>query len=224
MPNVVLIVVLVFLVIGVAAFVFAFLGEKKRREGMERAARDMGLEYRQEDRALPGRIGSLPLLTTGRRGHAGNVMSGTIEDLELLLFDYRYTTGSGKNRSTHRQTVAAFRLDGAVLPEFKLRAERFYHKIAGVFGWKDIDFDEHPEFSKQYALSGTDEASVRAMFTPDVITFLESVPRLSAEGHGAWLIVFRPGRRVTAERIHEFLDESFTVCNRLTRAFAETQA
>jgi hypothetical protein len=214
----------IFLTIVVVVIVLSILHEKRRREAMQRAAIDMGLEYQAEGTGLAGRLGALPLFDRGRSKRAGNVLSGTIEDLELHLFDYRYTTGSGKNRSTHHQTVAAFSIPGADLPTFRLAPETIFHKIGAAMGMQDIDFDGHPEFSKRYVLSGNDEKSIREIFTPEVVAFLESIPRVHAEASGTWLIVFRTGRRVKVEKLHEFLDEAFTVCNRLTRPVAEATA
>ncbi len=56
-------------------------------------------------------------------------MRGTFEDVGVALFDYTYTVGGGKNRSTVRQMVICFELDGFVLPTFSLQPENMLHKV-----------------------------------------------------------------------------------------------
>ena len=46
-------------------------------------------------------------------------------------------------------------------------------KLCEMLGLKDIDFDSHPQFSKDYLLKGADEAAVRRCFHPAVLTFFE---------------------------------------------------
>ena len=55
-------------------------------------------------------------------------------------FDYRYTTGSGKNSHTYRQTVVFFRSPEVDLPQFELKPQSFLHGIGKLFGYQDIDF------------------------------------------------------------------------------------
>ncbi len=70
------------------------------------------------------------------------------------------------------------------LPNFTLRPENLFHKIGQVFGYQDIDFDSHPEFSKRYLLKGENESEVRSTFSADTLAFYESDQKLSTEDAG----------------------------------------
>ena len=70
-------------------------------------------------------------------------MTGKVADVDLILTDYQYTTGSGKNSTTHNLTVAAYCIPGLDLPDFALESENFLTRFAEKFGMQDIDFESH---------------------------------------------------------------------------------
>ena len=98
------------------------------------------------------------------------------------------STGSGKNSSIHRYTVALISHPDLNLPKFFMEPENVFHKIGNVFGYHDIDFDDYPEFSKRYLLRGSDEDSIRAIFNYETIPFYERKRNVQTEGFGRFLI------------------------------------
>jgi hypothetical protein len=207
-----------------AGFALAFLigwmlwrrHERRRHDRLEALAADMGLAYAARDDALLQALrGRMPLFDRGRRRQTRSAMAGAIEDLRVCIFDYHYTTGGGRSSTTWRQTVVAFELPEGRLPAFSLRPQRFFHKIAEKLGWTDIDFADHPEFSRRYRLTGDDEVAVRAAFSGELIELLDRDERLCVESDGRWLVVYRHGRRVRPDRVPALLEEAFEICNRL---------
>ncbi len=190
--------------------------ERKRSEALAAAAFHHGLSFNLQGEPFSN-VESAPieLFNSGRKRQAGNLMRGISGGNEVTLFDYEYVTGSGKNQSHHKQTVAAFRLPGAGLPAFQLRHECWVLKIAAALGYQDINFPEHPEFSRRYILRGKDESAVRVAFSPALIDFFEQLAAgnkwWTVEGGGDLLVVYRPEKRVPPEQLAEFLQESTTV-------------
>ena len=78
----------------------------------------------------------------------------------VLIFDYSYTVGSGKNSTTHTQTVVAFQTPHLMIPYFALYPESFFSFIGEMFGFSDIDFHTHPVFSKNFKLTGREEMPI----------------------------------------------------------------
>ena len=194
------------------------LKAKRRSRAFEQAADDLGLAFRGD--ALHGDImsslrGTVSLFDQGRRRKITNAMSGQIEDLQLHVFDYRYTTGSGRNSRTHHQTVVALHVANDSIPRFELRPERFFHKIASVLGYQDIDLEEHPTFSKRYLLRGPDEESIRALMTLEIIDHLLGAKDICVEYAGGWMALYRRHARVKPESLPSFIDEAFSISNRL---------
>jgi len=160
-----LIIFLVALVGG--AIWLAHYFEKKRTEKMRAAAANLGLTFEAEQaHEMVGQLSHFPLFQMGHTKRLRNVIAGSEGGVEFKLFDYRYTTGSGKNSHTWHQTVLMMRSSRLRLPSFTLRPENIFHKIGGVFGYQDFDFDSHPTFSKKYLLRGQVEGEIRHTFDP----------------------------------------------------------
>jgi hypothetical protein len=161
-------------------------------------------------------VGTLPLFTRGHSQRAQCVMTGEIAGMPVVLTDFQYVTGSGKNRRAHTQTVAVFTEAGRGLPDFELRPEHVFHKIGQVFGYQDIDFEGQEEFSKRYLLRGSDEAGVRAAFGTQALAFLTGQPGWSVQTREGRLAVFREGKRAKPPTMPAFLAEALRVAGAIS--------
>ena len=139
------------------------------------------------------------------------MIHGDTDEVAMGIFDYRYTTGSGKNSHTYRQTVVFFRSPDMDLPQFELKPQSFFHGIGKLFGYQDIDFQSHPKFSKAFVLRGTSETAVRKLFTADLLSFCETKPQVSIEGQGRDLVFYRSSKRVKPEQFRDLMSEGFDV-------------
>jgi len=209
----ILIVGVLLLAMGVVGFL-AYRAEQKRSEGLRRVAEEMGFEYAANGTAdgLRAHYPGFHLFTQGRKPDVRNLLRGKAGGLEVAIFDYSYVTGSGKSRRTWRQTVLAFEINDVDLPGFSLRPEMWFHKIGQWFGYKDIDFESHPKFSRMYLLrSGEKEDDVRALFNDHVLEYYESHPNVCTEGCGGRLVYYRAQERVKPADVRLFLEEGFEV-------------
>jgi len=201
-----------FIIVG--AFI-VLIGEKRRTRGFEAAADRLGFSYDPAAVPVYGKFSNLRLTNQGHSRKARRLLMNGSGDDEIWIFDYRYCTGHGRHRSSHRQTVAAFPNLGTLLPEFQIRPEDIFHKIGSSLGYQDIDFDEHPEFSSRYLLRGRNEMLVRSLFTSWRIEAIMNLERFCAEGAGAELLVYRT-RRVDPGRLSKFIDEARAIKETLT--------
>jgi hypothetical protein len=194
---------------GVILYV-GYLMDKKRREAMMRVARLLGLSYSPgADNALLSRFSLFQLGTRGHSQSMRNVLQGNYQGLEISFFDYSYTTGSGKHRHTTCQSVAFLpQADSGVLPDFTLRPENMFDKVATAFGCVDINFPQDEAFSRAYRLHGRDQAAVSGLFDEAVRGFLVRNPQLWVERAAPGLIVYRSGVRLEPETLRVFLDRS----------------
>src|SRR5262249_27072956 len=150
----------------------------------------------KDDRGLLDSHKSFHLFSQGHAKKISNILRGASGDLAVMIFDYTYTTGSGKSSSTWRQTAIGFRVTAPTLPAFSLRPESFFDRLGKLFGYQDINFEEHPIFSRSYLLRGPDEAAIRDAFTEDVLTYFEENRGLSTEANGDHLLYYRHNKRV----------------------------
>ncbi len=116
-------------------------------------------------------VGSDPSLASRWRGQpfgigdsrrVSEVMTGPFGPYRCVLFTYRYTTGSGKERSTHVYTVLALALP-TFLPTLELTPETLGTRIVRAFGAQDLQF-ESEDFNKRWRVEARD-----AKFAHDVL-------------------------------------------------------
>jgi hypothetical protein len=186
-----------------------------RREAFARYAQAWGMKFDPTPRAvdrLP--FERLPLFGLGRSHDAINRIHGELEGLALEAFDYWYVTGSGRSRTTHRQTVVG--VQGPLgLPEFTLCPEGVIAKLAAALGAQDIDFTTSPEFSGLYMLRGPQEDAVRRCFGQGARDYFERHPGFTVEGNGDALVVYRPDRSVKVEDLRAALHQALEIARQL---------
>lgn len=207
----------IYIIIGISVIsvIVFFVGrryERVRTEALAAAASEMGMTfYPKGDREVEKPLLSLRLFCRGRHRKFSNMMVGSSGEIRTAVFGYRYDTGSGKNQTSHVQTVFSFESSQLDLPQFQLSPENIFQKIGQLMGYQDIDFPDAPEFSKRFVLRGADESAVRQVFSMDVIRFFESMRGVSVEADGNRLIFYRARRRLKARDIKGFMDEGFRV-------------
>lgn len=193
--------------LGIALLlVFAYFGhlaEKKRREELAALARSLGFRFDPgPDRGHDEEYGHFEIFRRGHSRVARNTLAGrlTVDDrlYRVVAGDFRYqvTSGSGKNRSTH-----TYRFSYVIVelpfhpPDLLIRPEGMFDKLAGVFGFDDIDF-ESEEFSRKFYVKSSDKQFAYDVVHPRMMEFLlKGLPaaldveqgRLCfADGHRRW--------------------------------------
>lgn len=201
----------ILVLIGSAALVVAVsLHARKRTNAFRATALQIGLVFVGEGDSQISELRTalfhrgIPWSRTFR-----NVMKGQYAGLQTSLFEYSYSIGKGN----FSQTVVAFTQD-LRLPWFDLHPEGFISKITDAIFHRDIDFQSHPGFSSRYGLCGKDEGSIRALFTPALLTFLETLrseKKWHMEGDGATLLLYRFQQIVEPSELRAFLDETSSI-------------
>ena len=142
----------IFLIFGGLVVILAVLGclQSKRRRDMLRAwANEKGLHFCPDKvRGIEGRLGVIKSLQRGRNRFAYNVISGHWQGNEVMIFDYHYKTGSGKDSKRHRFSVVTLAPAFGLEP-LAIRGEGFFDKVASAMGSEDINF-ESEEFSRKF--------------------------------------------------------------------------
>ena len=148
-------------------------------------------------------------------GCAKNMMHGEVNNAEFAIFDHLYqetkpsANGLGRSSRLHKQTVIYFKSTNLKLPRFTLSPENFFHTDVG----QDIDFRSHPDFSKRFLLHGENEPRIRRFFTDKLLTFLELQQKITVEGGGDQLLLYRDNKRVPPEEWQSFIDQGFQFFN-----------
>lgn len=221
-------VLILFLVITIISVIYNKKMREKRRKEMEELSGKIGFSFTDhpfED--FPSSFSNFNLFKIGYAKKTENVLEGTFDDIRLQIFDYQYTVSSGKSSHTHYHTVFCAYVDDFSLPGFELRREGFFDKMGDMLGFKDIDFDSHPDFSNRYLLKGSDEEEIRRLFSPKVLEYFEKRSEdISVEADGNKIVVYSTattgwGNETPTEQIPAFYKE-VTLIVRILRDAALT--
>lgn len=192
------------IVLAVVIFLVVRHLDRRRSEALEQAALRLGMSFQAKGDALEAHgFSGLPLFQRGHSRKLKNVASRGDE----RFFGYSYTMGSGRNSSTHVQTVAVFPTSRS-LPRFELKPEGFFDRIGSVLGGQDIDFEEDPEFSRACRLKGPDEEAIREAFHAGLRQQLLSEAGWSLEGDGRWLVLYRRSKRIRPDQLADFIESA----------------
>lgn len=200
-----------FLIVGTAGIVgiislVSMHFAKKRREALEAFYKGRGFSF-DSGPISPGVFGAAGISPFNRSGGTfRNIGKMTTGNKTLFFADYSYTTGSGKNRKRHQQTVACM-LGANTLPRFTLTREDIFSKIAQAVGYGDIDLPHDPEFSKKFVLRGEKPELIRNIFDSAVVNFIKKQPgiRLECEPNGVvWVVT----GQMTEDVLASFITQS----------------
>lgn len=137
------------------------------------------------------------------------------------VFDVIFTEGAFIARQLIRSTMFYVRLDEPI-PEFTLDKEDVFEFVKQYTDFADIDFSNHPDFSKRFYLSGTDELEVRSFFTDDIILFLESNDYYHIESNKNGLLIFKKERLASVKEVKAMIDFGLRFEKLITNKYAWT--
>lgn len=184
-------VILIFLAIGVGIYI-AWQMDKKRREELLLWATGRGWDLRPDkiktmDRDFPG----LKVFQKGHSRLAKNIIKGEFEGHPVILMDYRYVVGHGKNRSTHNRGVVILQCDFPTVPLF-IRRENPMDRVGEFFGADDIDF-ESSEFSRKFYVKSADRKWAFDVVHTRTMEYLLQAPSFMIEFGFGEIAVYKTG-------------------------------
>ncbi len=207
-----IIVVVIFIIIMVFVVRHIKAIESERTEAIRKYARKKKYNFNHQidaEHCLQNE--NFQLFDQGHSKSKKNIISFDHEGISIEIFDYKYSTGHGKQRRTHQQTLSILSQENQHFPRFFLSPENFFHRIATSLGYQDIDFDSNEGFSKKYLLRGKDEDSIRKFFRSSLLHYLEEEQVFHIESNKNSMIIYHADKLVKVENINEFIDQSKSV-------------
>ena len=160
------------------------LADRKRRAALEAVARRLGLGF---DPGVDSRLHDAYSHSVFQKGHSRQaknnifgIMTLSGHSIHVRMGDYRYVTGHGKHRQTHRISYAAFQLPFVGTPDLLIRRENIGDKLIGGIGFDDIDF-ESEEFSRAFWVKSQNKKHAYDVIHPKMMEFLLRGPTPKAE-------------------------------------------
>jgi len=124
-----------------------------------------------------------------------NTLIGSFEEINMSweISDVTFNEGDAFSAETFNTTMMVLKIN-RVIPVFTMEKEGLFEKIfdrvIALTGFKDIDFDMYPNFSKRFLVTGKDESKIRAFFNVELIQFFENHQIYHIESNGNAIIIF----------------------------------
>ena len=134
-----------------------------------------------------------------------NKVSNIISNKKCSLFDIEFSEGEMIAKQVIRASMFYIKLDKKI-PEFTLDKEGVFEYIYHFTGFKDIEIDNHPDFSKRFYLSGKNQEEIKELFTDELILFFESNPYYHIESSEHGLIILGKERLAGVKEIKALAD------------------
>ena len=182
--------------LAVVAIRAALSGAAKRRKELMSLALRLGFQFVPNGSVLRFPFlqrEKLQLFNIGHSRQATNLLMGRSGDSLLYSFDYSFVVGDGKNTSRLAQTVVVFSAVGMALPAFTVDPEGVLNKL---LDFRDINFDEYPDFSKNYWLkSSEDGQALKAVFHGGFMGLLEGKRGWHIYSDGQFVMFFKHSKQ-----------------------------
>jgi len=124
-----------------------------------------------------------------------NCLKGTFKDSNVSweIADVTFNEGNAFTAETFNTTLMILNLNKK-LPTFTMEKEgvlgNIFDRVMAFTGYKDIDFEMYPNFSKKFLLKGENESEIRSFFTDEIIHFFENHQIYHLESNGESLVIF----------------------------------
>ena len=216
----------------VGSIIWSVIKGRKRAKEMRNAGASLNLREatKSDKKVLKDSIGQSRLFTDGS-SWPKTVLVGDVNGVRVTLADYNFHRGTTKSK-TKETTLLTIQSNSLHLPPFALMPSGWLiDSLSSMVGYRDINFDSHPQFSKEYLLrafdeddqgnefsryeeasfsafkDGGNEQVVRGLFSHALLDVLEANPGVSMEGRGDQFILRRfTKQRVPADELTDFVE------------------
>jgi len=140
-----------------------------------------------------------------------NCLKGKFKDLDVSweIADVTFSEGAAFTAETFNTTLMVLKLRNKI-PVFTMEKEVVFDKIIdrvrAYTGYKDVDFEMYPDFSKKFLISGNNESEIKSFFTDEIIRFFESHQIYHLESNGESLVIFDKIKLARTDETIAFID------------------
>lgn len=140
-----------------------------------------------------------------------NCLKSSFDDFNASweICDVTFNEGQAFTAETFNTTVMVLKLNNKI-PSFSMEKEGvlgiIFDKVMSFKGYKNIDFETYPDFSKKFLLHGNDESEIREFFTEEIIRFFENNHLFNIESNGEALFIFNKIKLARTDETIAFID------------------
>lgn len=140
-----------------------------------------------------------------------NCLKGTFKDLDVSweIADVIFNEGAAFTAETFNTTLMTLKLNKKI-PIFTMEKEgvigKIFDRMMAFSGYRDIDLELYPDFSKKFLITGNEESEIRSFFTPEIIRFFETHQIYHLESNGEALVIFNKIKLARTDETMSFID------------------
>jgi MFS superfamily sulfate permease-like transporter len=168
----------------------------KRQKNIQQISEEMHYSYDAFSDLEMEELPQFGYFKTKKIDKVSNVLSND----DCTIFDTQFSEGELIAKQVIKATMFHIHTKKEV-PKFTLDKEGIFEYLYHFAGYKDIDMDAHPDFSKRFYLLGKNEEKIRTFFTDELILFLESNKQYHIEASSVGLLIFSNERLASVKEI-----------------------
>jgi MFS superfamily sulfate permease-like transporter len=149
---------------------------------------------------------NFPIEKGARILYEENILSKYMDYGKVEVSDITLTEGARMAQEDTKMTVIHVSDIDIAIPDFALEPEGLFTKLSELSFGKDINFEDHPLFSKMFYLRSDNETSTRKFFHEGILSFLETHEGLHIESHRNKLLIYKKRDLLTREEIAEVME------------------
>ncbi|MBT7703902.1 MAG: SulP family inorganic anion transporter [Polaribacter sp.] len=168
----------------------------KRQKNIQKISEEMHYSYDAFSAIEMEELPQFGYFKTRKIDKVSNVLS----DDDCTIFDVQFSEGEMIAKQVIKATMLHIHTQKEV-PNFTLDKEGIFEYLYHFAGFKDINLEKHPDFSKRFYLLGKNEAKIRTFFTDELILFLESNKQYHIEASKVGLLIFSNERLASVKEL-----------------------
>ena len=168
----------------------------KRQKNIQKISEEMHYSYDAFSAIEMEELPQFGYFKTRKIDKISNVLSND----DCTIFDVQFSEGEMIAKQVIKATMLHIHTQKEV-PNFTLDKEGIFEYLYHFAGFKDINLEKHPDFSKRFYLLGKNEAKIRTFFTDELILFLESNKQYHIEASKVGLLIFSNERLASVKEI-----------------------
>lgn len=168
----------------------------KRQKNIEKISEEMHYSYDAFSAIEMEELPQFGYFKTRKIDKVSNVLSND----DCTIFDVQFSEGEMIAKQVIKATMLHIHTQKEV-PNFTLDKEGIFEYLYHFTGFKDINLEKYPDFSKRFYLLGKNEAKIRTFFTDELILFLESNKQYHIEASKVGLLIFSNERLASVKEI-----------------------
>jgi len=124
-----------------------------------------------------------------------NCLKGNFKDLDVAweIADVTFNEGAAFTAETFNTTLMVLKLNKKI-PVFTMEKEgvlgKIFDRVMAYTGYKDVNFEMYPDFSKKFLITGNNESEIKSFFTDEIVRFFEEHQIYHLESNGEALVIF----------------------------------